>query len=78
MWLSADEQLILQYLKTCGKNGASAREICRKAATKDRWKEEERWAYHSLSSLKDKRAVETNPAGNYILPLESEKKLGER
>jgi hypothetical protein len=79
MWLSADEQMILQYLKTCGETGASAREICRKAATKDRWKEDERWAYPVLSSLKDKRAIETNRAGNYILPPESEKKkLGER
>jgi len=79
MWLSADEQTILQYLKLCGTAGASAREICRKASTKDRWKEEERWAYPVLSSLKDKRAVETTPSGNYILPPESsKKKLGER
>ena len=78
MWLSADEQCILQYLEHCGPNGASAREIARKASTKDRWKEDERWANPAISGLKDKRAILTNPAGNYTLPNGGKKKkLGE-
>ncbi len=67
MWMNADEQCILQYLEHCGPAGASARELCRKASSKDRWKEDERWAMPFLSSLKDKRAIMTTPAGNYIL-----------
>jgi hypothetical protein len=77
MWLSADEQCIIQYLTHCGAAGASAREIARKASTKDRWKEDERWANAPLSALKDKRLVLTSPAGSYILPPKDEKrKLG--
>jgi len=68
MWLNADEQVILIFLEQCGEAGASAREICRKASTKDRWKEDERWAMPFISSLKDKKLVETNPAGGYRIP----------
>ena len=80
MWLSADEQCILQYLKCCGTTGASAREICRKAASKDRWTEDERWAFPALGSLKDKDLIKTTPAGSFMLPDPDEKKqkLGER
>ena len=79
MWLSADEQTIIQYLSHCGETGASAREICRKASTKDRWKEDERWAMPLLSALKDKHLVETTPAGSYraIPDHAKKKKLGE-
>lgn len=68
MWLSEQEQLILRYLKDTGEVGASAREICRKASTKQAWKDDERWAYRHLTSLKDKKLVETTPSGNYRLP----------
>ena len=73
MWVSAEEQVILQYLIHCGETGASAREICRKASTKDRWKENERWAMPFLASLKDKSLVETSPAGTYRIPAKEEK-----
>ena len=79
MWLSADEQIILQYLTHCGPVGASAREICRKAATKDRFKEDERWAMPFLSALKDKSVLVTTASGAYALPDKGEnKKLGHR
>lgn len=78
MWLSADEQAILQYLRCCGEIGASAREVCRKASTKDKWKENERWAYPLLSSLKDKSLVENTPAGHFRLAPEKEKSGGSR
>jgi hypothetical protein len=82
MWLSEDEQVILKFIELCGETGASCREICRKSSTKDRWKENERWAYPFLSSLKDKKLVVTTPAGNYVLPpdekeLEEERKRRE-
>ena len=73
MWLNADEQCILQYLEHCGSAGASAREIARKASTKDRWKEDERWASPAISGLKDKRLIATTPAGNYMLPPKEDK-----
>ena len=72
MWLSEEEQIILKYLEPLKEVGASVREICRKASTKDRFKENERWAYPYLSSLKDKKLVETTPNGAYRLPPEEE------
>jgi len=74
MWLSEQEQIILKYLKDVGQIGASAREICRKSWTKDAWKKDERWAYRFLTSLKDKKMIETSPAGNYRLVLTEEEK----
>src|SRR5688572_2284593 len=74
MWLNDDEQIILKFLEQCGEAGASGREICRKAATKDRWKTDERWALPALSSLKDKKLVENSPAGAYRIPPKEEKK----
>lgn len=72
MWLCEEEQVILRYVEQCGDNGASAREICRKASTKDMWKKNERWAYRFLNSLKDKKVVETTSAGNYRIPPSEE------
>ena len=68
MWLCEEEQTILRFLEHCGEAGASAREVCRKASTKDAWKENERWAYPFLASLKDKKAIETNAGGAYRIP----------
>lgn len=79
MWLNADEQCIIQYLKCCGEGGASAREVGRKASSKDRWKEDERWAYAPLSALKDKGMIQTDAGGKYKLPPETnDKPLGQR
>jgi hypothetical protein len=72
MWLSEEEQIILRYLKNCGENGASTREICRKASTKDAWKEDERWAFRHIGSLKDKSLIETTASGNFRIPLPKE------
>jgi hypothetical protein len=72
MWLNEDEQIILKFLEQRGEVGASAREICRKSSTKDRWKTDERWAMPSLSSLKDKKLIETNLAGAYRIPPKEE------
>ena len=69
MWVNEDEQIILKFLEQCGEAGASAREICRKSSTKDRWKTDERWAMPFLTSLRDKKLIETNPAGAFRLPL---------
>jgi hypothetical protein len=74
MWLCEQEQIILKYLQDMGEVGAGVREICRKAWTKDAWKENERWAYPFLSSLKDKKLIENTPAGNYRLPQKEQEK----
>jgi hypothetical protein len=68
MWLCEEEQVILKYLGSLRGGGATAREIARKAWTKDMWKENERWAVPHLSSLKNKSLIETDAGGAYRLP----------
>lgn len=72
MWLGEEEQLILRYLQQLNGAGATAREICRKAGTKDRWKENERWADPFLRSLRDKGLIETDAGGHYKLVKQAE------
>ena len=78
MWLSDDEQNIMRFVQQCGATGASVREICRKSSTKDRWKENERWAYPFLSGLKDKKLLMTTAAGNYVVPPSEKEVEAER
>ena len=72
MWLGEEEQVILRYLNHAGEVGASFREICRKAWTKDAWNENERWAHPFLQSLRDKKLIDTTPGGNFCLPPKKE------
>ena len=65
MWLGEEEQIILKYLQQLGGAGATAREICRKSATKDRWKENERWAMPFIHGLRDKGLIELDASGGY-------------
>jgi hypothetical protein len=78
MWLCEQEQIILKYLKDMGEAGAGVREICRKAWTKDAFKENERWAYPFIGSLKDKQLIETTPSGAYRLPVKEEEEESRR
>ena len=73
MWLCEEEQVILKYLKDVGEAGAGVREICRKAWSKDAFKENERWAYPFLGTLKDKNMIQTTASGTYCLPPKEEK-----
>ncbi len=72
MWLCEEEQLILRYVEQMQKSGTSAREICRRAADKDRWKENERWAMPFIQGLRDKGLLDTNKAGLFIPTEKSE------
>lgn len=67
MWLSEEEQMILRFLEQI-QGGATAREICRKAATKDKWKENERWAIPFLQRLREKGLIDTDAGGTYRVP----------
>ena len=69
MFLSAEEQLILRFLRTNPRASYSGREICRKAGSKQEWHENPRWALPFLSGLLTKRLIVTDPGGNYrIVP----------
>ena len=71
-----------RFVERLTQRNLTPREICRKSSTKDRWKENERWAYPFLSGLKDKKLLVTTAAGNYVVPpsekeLEAERKRKE-
>ena len=74
MWVAEEEQIILKYLKAIRGAKASAREIARKAGTKDMWKENERWAVPHLSALRDKGLVQMDSGGAYSVPNEEDEK----
>ena len=62
---SEDDRDILEYLRTSPEHFFSAREICRRAGGKQKFEENDRWAYPVLSRLLMMKLIETNPAGHY-------------
>ncbi len=63
----ADEQAVLQYLGSSPEAFFSPREICRRAADKEIWERNPRWAIPILGRLLARGLVETNAAGHYRL-----------
>jgi hypothetical protein len=64
---SADEQAVLDYLATSPNSFFSSREVCRRAASKEIWQKNQRWALPILARLLARGLVETDPAGHYRL-----------
>ncbi|MBI5383493.1 MAG: hypothetical protein HZA90_02260 [Verrucomicrobia bacterium] len=62
---SPDERVVLQYLATAPNSFFSQREICRRAADKEKWEKNPRWALPILSRLLDQKLVEQDKAGHY-------------
>jgi hypothetical protein len=71
--LDADEQEIVNYLKSWPRQFVSGREICRRAAGKMRYREEPYWAVQPLGRLVEKKVIETDAGGHYRL-IPDEKK----
>lgn len=63
--MDADEREIYNYLKSFRKEFISAREVCRRAGGKKRFKYEEEWAKPALTRMVDRGILETNPSGHY-------------
>ena len=70
--LSAEEKLILEYLKPLGKAFASAKEVCRRAAGKSQFNTDPVWAKKHLKRLENRGLLETNPLGHYRIRRENE------
>jgi hypothetical protein len=68
--MDADEQAICDYLKVWPRQFISAREICRRAAGKQRFREEPDWAIRVLLRMMEKGLVEGDAGGHYRLPKE--------
>ena len=71
--MDADEAEICEYLKAWRDQFVSAREICRRAGGKWRYREDERWAFPVLQRLLDKQLVEADGAGHYRLITQQRK-----
>jgi hypothetical protein len=65
--MDADEQDIWNYLKAWPKQFISAREICRRAGGKRRFREDPFWANQPLLRMVEKNILENDAAGYYRL-----------
>ena len=72
--MDADENDICQYLKSWPGQFVSAKEICRRAGGKWRYREDERWALPVLQRLIETGLVESDSTGHYRLVQRQEKK----
>jgi len=76
--MDADENEIVAYLKQFGRQFVSGREICRRAAGKQRYREEPYWANQPLLRLVERRILETDSAGHFRLVPDEKKRRGEK
>ncbi len=76
--MDADETQVCTYLKCFPDQFVSAREICRRADGKWRYREDERWALPVLQRLLEEKAIETDEAGHYRLLSKEEPKSEEK
>jgi len=63
--LSAEDKIILEYLKPLGKAYATAKEVCRRAGGKSKFNDDPEWAKKFLKRLEKQGILETNPLGHY-------------
>ncbi len=66
--MDSDEAEVYAYLKTTPGQFISAREICRRAGGKWRYREDEHWAMPVLRRMAEKNLVEADETGHYRLP----------
>jgi len=71
--MDADERDICMYLKTWPGQFVSAREICRRAGGKWRFREDAQWALPVLLRLAEKGTIEEDTNGHYRLPRGEQK-----
>ena len=71
--MDTDEREICEYLKAWQEQFISAREICRRAGGKWRFREDANWALPVLSRLVEKRIVESDSGGHYRLVQQKKK-----
>ena len=63
--MDSDEREIFEYLKSRGEEFVGVREICRRAAGKRRYAEDNDWAKPVLQRMKDGNILEGDTFGRY-------------
>lgn len=77
--MDSEEREIYFYLKSWRQEFISAREICRRAGGKRRFRVEPEWAKPVLTRMVEKGIAETDAAGHYRLkPIEKKLRKGKR
>lgn len=71
--VDSDETCIYMYLKAYPGQFVSAAEICRRAASKKRYRDEPDWALPLLRRLAEKGVLEADATGHYRLNRSTEK-----
>ena len=75
--MDADERDIYYYLKPFRKDFLTAKEICRRASSKRRYREDESWALAPLHRMAERGILETDASGAYRIKtrIDSKDKL---
>jgi len=77
--MDADEREIYYYLKSWRQEFLSAREICRRAGGRKRFRLEPEWAKPVLARMMERGIVEADAAGHYRLkPMDKRIRKGKR
>jgi len=76
--MDADENEIVAYLKQFGRQFVSGREICRRAAGKQRYREEPYWANQPLLRLVERGILETDAGGHFRIVPDEKKQRGHK
>ena len=72
--MDADEKQIADFLKSYPGQFVSAKEICKRAGGKWRFREDEKWALPILQRMVEKQLAEADTTGHFRLTTEKEKK----
>ena len=71
--MDTDQNLICQFLKQSSDEFVSRKEVCRRADSKWRFREDEYWAVPVLMRMREDRIVESNDTGHYRLVKQNAK-----
>ena len=72
--MDADEKEIADFLKSYPGQYVSAKEICKRAGGKWRFREDEKWALPVLQRMVEQKLLEADTTGHFRLAPDSKKK----
>ena len=74
--MDADEHELFEFLKTFGEEWVSGKEVCRRAAGKKRYAEDNNWAKPILQRMKQQFILEGDQLGRYRIKPEKKAHKG--